>query len=96
MSDEIKITLTAYNMGPDATEADFDAWDRFVRQRIESACDLPEDSADVRQFPFANGPAEDHVFGGTSQQREVIREWLSNDGWGAFCADPTAWPKAAE
>ena len=80
----ITITLTAYNMGPQTTEADFDAWRRYVCDHVDDALNVSVDSVD--QHSFTGGPAEDTVTGGTEEQREAIRSWLAHEGRDAFCA----------
>lgn len=91
MAKKISITLTACNMG-DVTEADFDAWHRYVCDHIDEA--LGFEVHEVDQHPFANGPAKNTISGATDEQEEAIREWLSHGGYEAFCATPEAWPKA--
>lgn len=79
----IEITLTAYNMGA-VTEGDFDAWAAFVAENIDAAVGL--EVAAVSQSPFASGPDHDVITGGTAQDREYVRTWLSVDGWARFCS----------
>lgn len=89
----IKITLSAANMGPDATEADFDAWASFVNERIEHVVDAAIGiRVDVEQAAFIgpNAEPEDMIHGATEDQRDTVREWLSVDGWNAFCVDMDA------
>ena len=81
----ITITLTAYNMGPETTTEDFDAWRRYVCDHIDEALDVSVDSVD--QHSFTGGPAEDTITGGTEEQREAIRSWLAHEGWDDFCAE---------
>lgn len=85
----ISIRLTAANMG-DVTEADFDAWARYVTEHVDEACGV--EVAEVDQFAFVGGHGRDEVRGATSEQRETIQRWLSSEGWEAFCADTSAWP----
>ena len=87
----ISITLTAYNMGNDATEADFDAWAAWVAANIDEALGL--DISAVDQFPFRstrNAQADDEVSGATEEQESAIKGWLSSDGWEAWCASTAA------
>lgn len=90
---QITVVLSSANMG-DVTEADFDAWQRYVAEEIEEALDLGDGCTTVEQFRFGAAGA-DHVSGVTEEQTIAIREWLSHAGWDAFCADPSAWPPAA-
>lgn len=86
MSTKIQITLSSANMGPQATEADFDAWVAYVAREIDEALGI---DAEVDQFAFT-GPGfegEDAVSGGTAEQREDVKRWLSGAGWEAFCAE---------
>lgn len=80
----IQVILTAYNMGADATEADFDAWASFVAAHIDEAvgCEV----ASIDQAPFRGAPARDGVSGATDEQECAIRRWLSHEGWEIFCA----------
>lgn len=82
----IKITLTAYNMGSETTEADFDAWAKYVAENIDESMGFEVESVD--QFPFRGGPDKDAIEGGTGEQRVAIRDWLSVIGWEAWCSLP--------
>ena len=79
------IKLTAYNMG-DVTEADFDAWARYVAERIDELTGL---DVTIDQFRFGDGfedkiSCEDiHL----EQIDEVLRGL-----WESFCSDGSAWP----
>ena len=73
MSTKIQITLSSANMGPQATEADFDAWVAYVAREIDEALGI---DAEVDQFAFT-GPGfegEDAVSGGTAEQREDVKK----------------------
>lgn len=85
----IKVTLSAANLGPQATEADFDAWASYVVAHIDEALGL---SCEVDQAAFTGRGAEgeDRIQGATDEQRDSIRGWLSVTGWEAFCAQATA------
>jgi len=75
----ITLTLTAYNMGSAATEADFDSFAALVARRIEELCapaGLKGPAIEVDQFPFRGGPDRDKVRGATDDQEEDIREAL--------------------
>lgn len=87
----ISITLSAANLGTEATVADFDAWHSYVCEHIDAAVGF--EVHEVEQAAFESGDA-DHVSGATDEQREAVRAWLSNEGWEAFCADVSAWPRA--
>lgn len=87
----VSVTLTAYNMGPDATEADFDSFAALVADRIDDVTGL---DVEVDQFAFTgSGQSEDRIDGATDEQREAIREAL--DGlWQEWCS-PSAATSAA-
>lgn len=89
----IKITLSAASMGPNATEADFDAWATYVAEHIEHVVDSTESvRVDVDQTAFSgpNAEPEDLVDGATDEQRETIRRYLSTDRWEVFCSETSA------
>ncbi len=81
----IKIMLSAANMGPQTTEADFDAWAGYVCNHIDEAMGF--EVADVDQFRFIGGAGGDRIDGASDEQREAIRSWLAVAGWEAFCVD---------
>lgn len=85
----IKITLSAANMGPYATEADFDAWAAYVDEHIGEATGL---ACDVEQAGFTGRTAipADEIDAPTNEQAETIERWLSHEGWGAWCASMSA------
>jgi len=86
MAQRINIDLTAYNMGPEATEADYDAWYAYVCDHIDDALGLTID--DIDQFVWGRAmPAEDRIGGATEEQAAAIRDWLSHAGWDAFCGE---------
>lgn len=93
MSDKITVTLSVANMGPDATERDFDAWHAYVCEHIDEGSGVYVH--EVEQADFANGPPNDVVSGAIGDQRERVLEWLAVTGWEAFCATPEAWPCVA-
>ena len=78
----ITVTLTAYNMGENATEADFDAFAAFVAARIDERVGF---EVSVDQSSFRNGPAADEISGASDEQRETIREAIEAM-WGDWCA----------
>jgi len=92
---KIDIILTAYNMGAECDEADFDAWAEYVANEIAEALGIEWHRIEIEQHDYKNGPAQDTVTGGTDGEREKIREWLSHEGWEAFCAAAEAWPARA-
>jgi hypothetical protein len=71
------VRLTAYNMGPDATEEEFNAWTRYVAANIDEATGL---DVTVNAFQFAGrgaGGDEDEISGWeTEEDREAIVEAL--------------------
>lgn len=78
------ITLTAYNMGLEATEADFDAWHCFVTCEIGA---LFEEPVIVEQHPFSNGPASDTYELGDDpdgERSETMRACLE-ELWELWC-----------
>ena len=83
----ITVTLTAYNMGPDATEEDFDSFAAFVSDRIDDRTGL---DVTVDQFRFAgSGQGRDAVSGANEEQERSIRETLAAL-WDEWCAQPVA------
>lgn len=83
MTEKIRIVLTAANMGPNATEADYDTWAAYVTSHVDEACGV--DVATVDQQHYGHG-GEDEISGGSEEQRNTVRRWLSVDGWEAWCA----------
>lgn len=81
----VAVTLTAYNMGPDATEADFDNWAAFVAERIDAACGF---ECEIDQAGFVGGPSRDVVADATDEQEETVREALRSI-WDDWCASGT-------
>jgi hypothetical protein len=80
-----ELTLTAANMGPNTTEADFDAWRNFVAEHVDAAMGFEVQA--VEQFAFTSGEPQDVVDGATEEQREAILGWLAHEGWDEFCAN---------
>ena len=87
---KISVTLSSANMGPDADERDFQAWQSWVCDKIDDAMGFVVDDVDLHRF---GDGAEDTVIGGTEEQRAAVKRWLSVEGWEAFCANDEAWPK---
>ncbi len=52
----ITITLTAYNMGPQTTTEDFDAWRRYVCDHIDEALNVSVDSVDQHSLVVRHMP----------------------------------------
>lgn len=80
------VTLTAYNLGPDATEADFDAWASFVARWIDEAAGC---YVVVDQHPFSNGPAADTIAAGCDEDEVAVREAVERL-WEAWCGESSA------
>ena len=78
----IEIILSSANLGPEADEAFFDAWASYVAEHVDEACGV---DATVDQCRFGEA-GEDSISGASEDERETIRQWLSVDGWEAFCA----------
>ena len=84
MRPHISVTLTAYNLGPDATEADFDSFAAYVAEHIEGETGM---NISVDQFPFANsGHAKDEISGATDSEARAIREALELL-WEEWCSE---------
>ena len=81
---KISVTLTAANMG-NVDETDFDLWTKFVSENHEAA--LGFEIHEIDQHRFLGGPASDSITGGTEEDREAIRTWLSVTGWETFCGE---------
>lgn len=83
----IKITLSSAAMG-DVDELDFDLWARFVAEQIDEATGIEVVEVDQARFGEAG---EDRIDGATEEQRQVLRSWLSVDGWDVFCGQGGPW-----
>lgn len=83
------VKLTAYNMGDEATEEDFDKWVSFVGERIAAKCGF---TVDVEAFNFESGPAEDLVTLGEAawevrdEKTATVREALEAL-WADWCSE---------
>jgi hypothetical protein len=82
---KIQILLSAANMGPNATEADFDAWASYVAANIDEALSIDAD-VDQAGFTGRTSISDDEVSGATEEQEEAIDRWLGNEGWDAWCS----------
>lgn len=76
------VTLTSYNMGLDATEADYDLWVAYVCAKIDAACGF---AVCVNADPFSGGGALDLIEHADDEQREKITDVL-RDLWNEGCA----------
>lgn len=83
MAKNINVVLTAANMG-DVDEVDFGLWTKYAADMLPA---LVGEEVDVEQHRFSGGPDRDTITGGTEEQREAIRTWLSVTGWEAFCGE---------
>ena len=84
----IEIVLSSYNMGDNVDEVDFDLWARFVRAHVAEVLGVNVEC--VEQQRFGEG-GDDVVVGGTQEERDAVRLWLSVDGWEAFCGVGGPW-----
>jgi len=75
------VTLTAYNMGGDATESDFDSFAAYVAEHIDERTGL---DVTVDQFRFeGSGVAKDRIEAASDDDRETIQGALRGlwDDW---------------
>ena len=79
------ITLGRDGMGPQADEADFDAWVTYVCEHIDEATGLDVD-VEVRRL----GDVQDDAVTGTDD-RQLIHAAVRYL-WDVYCADDSAWP----
>jgi hypothetical protein len=86
---KISVTLSAANMGDQATEADFDKWAAFCAEHLPTLSGLESATVEVDQFAFTGrgAEAEDKISGANEEQRETIKRFVSVDGWDSFCTD---------
>lgn len=91
----IEITLSAANMG-ESSEADFDSWAAFVAANIADNIDTDSDF-EISQFAFSGrgSEPEDLIEGATDEEHESIQDWLSHEGWDAFCGQDASQPSDA-
>lgn len=96
---KIQITLSAANLGPNATEEDFDRWAAYVAEHVETALSLPEGTTEVDQARFSEGGDDVVIVRGSAADggdrdeatiEEDIGRWLGNEGWEAFCGEEAA------
>lgn len=79
------VTISRGNMGELETEADYQAWVRFVQQAVTAFGDI-----EVRAAYPGHGN-EDVVHAPTSAQKQFLLRAVTGL-WDAFCRTPTAWP----
>lgn len=81
---KIKVVLSSSALGQFdmVNEHDFDIWTRYVTETIESATGI---DVCVEQGQYGDC-GEDIIIGASEEERETLRQWLSVDGWEAFCA----------
>lgn len=75
------LTLASGNMGPHATDADYDNWVEFVCEHVESLCGF---DVDVDSRRFADGG--DDRFCADGSDRDTIRDAL-NTLWDRWCSE---------
>lgn len=81
----IRVTLSSYNLGNDATPDDFDAWCAYVSDNLATRCGIVPDAIEVDSYLFGEA-AKDRVRGGTEDQRLAIQHVLAYDLWDTFCS----------
>jgi hypothetical protein len=86
MSLAATLTLGRDGMGPEADEADFDAWTTYVCEHIDEATGL-DVAVEIRG---ERDVQDDHIVA-DDDDRESIENALVTL-WEAFCADTTLWP----
>jgi hypothetical protein len=79
----IKVTLTAYNMGENVTEADYDLRFSYVASQLDYATSL---DVDVHKTSFSHGPLKDLVEGCTEDQHTAVREAI-DVLWDSWCSE---------
>ncbi len=82
MSNSVTVTLTSYNMGLDATEADFDGWISFVSEKLPERVSF-EVEIDADRFGTAG---DDRISNADDDQRETLRDLLGNILWNEWCS----------
>jgi hypothetical protein len=78
----VTVTLTSYNMGDNATEADFDRWIAFVDERLGTLVNF-DVTVEADRFGTAG---DDRFSGADEEQRETLRTLLGVDLWNEWCA----------
>jgi leucyl aminopeptidase (aminopeptidase T) len=86
------VTLTAYNMGADTIEADFECWCDYVDEHLGEACGF---AVNVERAPFTSGPASDVISNASDEQADTIREAL-REFWNQADWEPGATPPASD
>lgn len=79
---DVHVTLTSYNMGDDATEADYDRWVAFVSKHLEERAGFGV-TVGADRFGAAG---DDRISGADDEQRETLRRLLGVDLWDEWCA----------
>jgi hypothetical protein len=82
------LVLGRDGMGPDADEADFDAWTTYVCERIDAATGL-DVAVEIR------GKRDVQDNGYRADDPDALRDAV-NSLWDDFCADASAWPARTE
>lgn len=77
----ISITLTAYNMGPESTEEDFDHFAHYVAKHIDKRFGAP---VAVEQFKFTGGPDHDAIDGADHEEEDSIHR-IAEALWLDWC-----------
>lgn len=74
------VTLTAYTMGPNATEEDFDSFAHYVGANIDKRFGR---TVDVEQFRFGTGPDHDAIDYADEDEADRIKRilWALWDEW---------------
>jgi hypothetical protein len=79
------VTLTAYNLGPNTREADFDAWVAYVAEHIDEATGL-DVSVDAFAFTGRGAGGDKDNVSCDDEDRETIEEALEML-WERGCAE---------
>lgn len=79
------VTLTSYNMGDDATEADYNSWTEFVCRHIDERAGF-EVNVEIERF----GTAGNDTFVGNLNegQLEELRHLVQIELWEEWCSNP--------
>lgn len=80
------VILTAYNLGQDATEKDFNQWVSYVSGKITELCGF---TVEVDSFSFTgknSGGPNDDIYNASDEQKVIIQDAL-RELWDIGCAD---------